>query len=214
MTAATSADASITHPKPVFIHISKNAGTSIIRSAGDTITSAGHQTADRWIARHGREQPLFAVIRNPFDRVLSEYSYRRGRYEGGEANPHLANLDRPFDAWVRSTFRDGEYRTRSFFDDSGVSFNEFNMVDDCLIWFQPQTRWIGDGGVRLVDELLRFEHLDDDWRAFCLRHGIDRRLGHANFSQRDRDYRAYYTDESREIVWEYYRVDFEAFGYT
>jgi hypothetical protein len=200
--------------KPVFIHISKNAGTSVVRTAGSAIRVAGHRTAASWIAGYGRSAPLFAVHRNPFDRVVSEYFYRRRRFLGGEKNPHLSNLGKSFDEWVISTFRDGEYRTRAYFEANSVPYNRANMIGDCLIWFLPQTRWIcGEEGAVLVDEILRYETLDEDWEQFAMKYGIGKALTHHNASNRERDYNAYYSPRSREVVQEYFASDFDAFGY-
>ena len=200
--------------KPVFIHVSKNAGKSIVATGGAHIISAGHRTASSWIEAKGSTHRLFAVVRNPFDRVVSEYFYRRHRYEGGESNPHLANLDKSFEGWTLATYRDGEYRTRSFFDATGVPYNDRNMIGDRLIWFLPQLEWLGDpeGGV-VVADLLRFETLEDDWTRFAERNGLPLELAHRNSSARSRDYRGYYTDETRAVVTEYYRQDLDAFGY-
>ncbi|MBT4523076.1 MAG: hypothetical protein HOC23_23990 [Halieaceae bacterium] len=201
--------------KPVFIHISKNAGYSILAAAGDKIISAGHRIAESWIAEHGRSAPTFAVIRNPFDRVLSEYCFRLHRFEGGETNAHLTNLDKPFDHWVRSTFRDGEFRTRSFFEATEIPYGARNMVGDCLIWFIPQTRWIGIGATEiLVDELLRYDHLEHDWLQFSNSYGIEGHLEHRNCSRRERDYRPHYSSESLKIVRNYYAEDFDAFDFV
>ncbi|GJL82579.1 MAG: hypothetical protein DHS20C01_22130 [marine bacterium B5-7] len=201
--------------KPVFVHISKNAGTSIRRTAGSAIKVAGHRTAASWVSQHGRSDPLFAVVRNPFDRVVSEYFYRHSRYLAGEKNPHLANLDKSFDEWVMSTYRDGEYRTLSFFKEHGVPYNAVNMIDDCLIWFLPQTLWLtGENGELLVDETLRYETLDDDWESFARKHGINEQLVRHNYSSRKRDYNTYYSKESRVVVREYFKSDFDAFDYA
>ncbi len=201
--------------KPVFIHISKNAGSSIIRTAGDAIIVAGHCTAARWIADNGRPGPLFAVVRNPFDRVVSDYFFRRRRVESGDRNPHLANLGKSFDEWVVATYRHGEFRSRAFFESRAIPYIEGNMVGDTLIWFLPQVRWIGGArGEILVDELLRYERLESDWRRFAAKHGIDARLTHDNASPRELDYRHYYSSRSRDVVRSYYREDLETFGYT
>ncbi len=201
--------------KPVFIHISKNAGTSIRASAGAAIRFAGHRTASSWVAEHGRDDLLFAVHRNPFDRVVSEYFYRRGRFLSGERNPHLANLDKSFPDWVISTYRDGEYRTRAFFECHGVPYNDFNMIGDCLIWFLPQTRWLSDDtGASLASETLRYETLEDDWKRFAKKHDIAARLVRRNVSRRERDYRRYYSTEARQVVETYFRSDFDAFDYA
>ncbi|MCR9137842.1 MAG: sulfotransferase family protein [Alphaproteobacteria bacterium] len=200
--------------KPVFVHINKNAGTSIIASAADHITVAGHQPAARWVASHGHASPIFAVIRNPYDRVFSEYHYRRGRYEAGEKNPHLAILDYPFDDWVIATYRDGLFRTRAFFDETGVRYEPLNMVDDTLIWFISQCRWLCDEtGQNLADDLLRFESLAFDWSRFSKKHGFDRALQQHNVSTTRPDSRQHYSPGARELIFEYYRDDFDAFGY-
>jgi len=201
--------------KPVFVHISKNAGTSIINTAGTSIRVAGHRTAEAWVAENGQGSPIFAVVRNPFDRVVSEYFYRRNRFLKGEKNPHLSNLEKPFDKWVVSTYQDGEYRSRHFFETHGVPYNGFNMIGDCLIWFLPQTLWINDkNGKPLVDDILRYETLSDDWNQFSKKHELHRALTQHNVSKRKRDYRPYYSPYSRDIVQTYFRADFEAFDYT
>ena len=64
----------LTAMKPVFIHVSKNGGTSIVESAGDQIVNAGHRTASSWLAEHGDDALLFAVVRHPYERVASEYT--------------------------------------------------------------------------------------------------------------------------------------------
>lgn len=200
--------------KPVFIHISKNAGTSLIASAGDQITVAGHQPARRWVQRHGRAAPLFAVVRDPYDRVVSEYSYRRRRLESGDPNAHLVDLDQPIDSWVRATFAEGVFRTQEFFDRSGVFYNEVNMVDGSLIWFVSQRRWLcDDGGELLVDQVLRFETLASDWAAYSSSLGIDAPLAHLNASPPPPDVIERFDRATRDIVFEHYRDDFDLFGY-
>lgn len=199
---------------PVFIHINNNAGTSIAAAAGHAVVAAGHRIAASWVDQHGRAAPLFAVIRNPYDRVLSEYHYRRRRFRSGDSNPHLANLDRPFEAWVRATYVEGEFRTRAFFESSGVPFRDGNMADDCLIWFVSQTRWFDAAdGERVVADVLRDERLDEDRAAFAAAHGIDANHGHRNSSGRAPDCWEYSTDDVRDIVRGQYADGLEAFDY-
>lgn len=205
--------------KPVFIHISKNAGSSIASSAAGRIINAGHRTAASWLRENGGDSGdghrLFAVIRNPFDRVVSEYFYRKRRHDAGDSDPHLANLDLSFEDWVLATFRDGAFRTRAFFEATGIAFNERNMIEDRLIWFVPQMEWLGDGqGRLLVTDLLRFENLKWDWSHYAEKHALNRGLARRNASPRGRDYRPHYSDEARELVARYYREDLEAFGYV
>ena len=200
--------------RPVFIHVSKNAGTSIVTSAGGRIINAGHRTAASWVAEHGSEAPLFSVVRHPYDRVLSEYHYRRRRWEGGEHNPHLTNLSLPFDEWAIATYEGNEYRTRSFFELNGVAYNAHNLVNDVAIWFISQVDWLSDSCQQLlVDDLLRFEHLADDWSTLSAKYELKNDLMHVNSSPRQLAAEQQLTPRIRELIYEYFRADFDRFGY-
>ncbi len=200
--------------KPVFIHISKNAGTSIVKSARKAIVVAGHRTAADWVSENGHDTSLFAIIRNPFDRVVSEYFYRKRRFDAGEKNAHLANLHNSFEEWVVATFHDGEFRTAEFFEQTGVFYNPKNMIGDTLIWFLPQIQWVGGlkGGI-LVDTLLRYEYLDRDWECFSKQYQIHRCLRYHNRSRRNKGYKQYYSAETRKIIEDYFQEDLETFNY-
>lgn len=201
--------------KPVFIHISKNAGTSIIASAGNHIVSAGHQTAAQWVHKNGSTAPIFCVIRNPYGRVYSEYRYRRKRYLSGEANPHLANLNRSFDDWVAATYRDGEYCTETFFHKTGVAFNKANMIGGRLIWFIPQTSWLQDENRKLLaTDTLRYETLSTDWDMFGRKFGFIVELKRLNTSTIGVEAASSrMKPETRDHIYKYFREDFEVFGY-
>ena len=205
----------LTAMKPVFIHVSKNGGTSIVESAGDQIVNAGHRTASSWLAEHGDDALLFAVVRHPYERVASEYAYRRHRLLGGEQNPHLNDAAESLPDWVVATLAEGRYRTSEFFERTGEPFNTSNMVDGNLIWFVPQTRWLGDDdGHLLVDEILRFERIDADWARFCERHGIDAPLRHRNASPGSVAARDGLGNRVKQIIHDHYRSDFEAFDFA
>lgn len=199
---------------PVFIHINKTAGSSVVRAAGDRIVDAGHRTASMWVAQHGRPTSMFSVVRHPYDRVRSEYNYRRRRYLAGEDNPHLANLHLDVDEWVEATFERDEFRTQEFFERSGVPFNSANAVDGVLIWFLPQFVWLTDStGSILPDDVLRFERLADEWLTWSRVHGIEGGLPHVNRSSDTPGAAGRLGRRAREIVARHHRADFEVFGY-
>ena len=126
----------------------------------------------------------FAFVRNPWDRVVSLFSYlrmirlhRRSRNRG--PNPLL----RDFDEFVRA-ITDPDYPWLHK-PPGGLSF----------YYALPQDRWL-DG----LDFVGRFEHLERDWHAICEILGIPRiQLPHHNPSTHDH-YRTYYNDERRELV--------------
>lgn len=202
--------------KPIFIHISKNAGSSIVHSAGAQIDNASHITAYRWISIHGEHPNLFAVIRNPFDRVVSEYFFRRKRYENHEKNPHLANLHLGFNDWLIDTFERGSFCTKEFFNGSGVPYNSANMVNGRLIWFITQCEWLNEPTQNqpLVKHLLRFENLDLDWRNFSSKYpNLPRTLQVVNRSRDNNDYRKHYTNTSKRIIERLFEDDLNKYNY-
>jgi hypothetical protein len=72
---------------------------------------------------------------------------------------------------------------------------------------------LGDDGELLVDFVGRFETLEQDFTAVCRRIGVDCSLEHRNASTH-RDYRDYYTPETKRLVAEAYARDIELFGYS
>ena len=65
--------------KFIFIHVPKNAGTSIHKSVG--LDKSIHVTLKQYIKLLGKEQYesmfSFAFVRNPFSRFISLYNYAR-----------------------------------------------------------------------------------------------------------------------------------------
>jgi hypothetical protein len=69
-----------------------------------------------------------------------------------------------------------------------------------------------DDGNVIVDFVGRFENLERDFQTICSSIGIDPELPHLNRTSH-RNYRCYYTDETKEIVRGWARKDIEMFGY-
>lgn len=127
----------------------------------------------------------FAFVRNPWDTMVSLYSYIRAR---PDHHRHcivrkLAN----FEAFVDYELRRGIARQVDFLTD--------------------------ESGSLLVDFVGRFEHLNDDFAGVCDRLGIRQRLDRANAS-RHADYRSFYSDRAIEQVAEYFAADIQRFGYS
>ena len=176
----------------VFIHINKTAGTSIERALGLRFE---HKTALEKRAELGAAQWAkrfcFAFVRNPWDRVASLYHYRVQTNNTG-----LGDHPIPFKTWVRLTFRDND----------PAYYNSPKML-------MPQWHWITDEqGQVLVDFVGRFENLEEDFNIVCARINRRVRLPHLKSSNRG-FYRAYYDDETIEIVRDWFAVDVEEFAY-
>jgi hypothetical protein len=177
----------------IFIHINKTGGTSIEKALGVPLD---HKTAievrDIIGPRRWNERFSFAFVRNPWDKVVSHYSYRIATNQTGMGENTIA-----FDDWVRLAYRD---RDPEYFDKPKM--------------FLPQYEWVADeNGQVIVDFIGRFERINEDFATVAQKLGRQLSLPHVKSSKRT-DYREYYTDESAEIILEYFMRDIEYFGYA
>ena len=178
----------------IFIHINKTAGTSIGNAIGLPIKH--HQSAREVIARIGRDKwdkaYKFTLVRNPWDKVVSHYEYRRKRNK-----TDLATQDISFAEWVKKTY--GPEKDPFYYNNPKA--------------FQPQVEWLKDDeGNISIDFVGKFESINEDFEQIKKAIGLDAELPHLNASRRA-DYRSYYDDETREIVAQWFREDIEAFNY-
>lgn len=133
-----------------------------------------------------RFRPLFkfAVVRNPWDRLISSYF-----------SPHRGNS-----TWNREGFI-------ALVSDSPsmVSFLDSRNLPSLVHTFiHPRVD---------VDFVIRFENLQGDFDFVCDRLEIPREpLPHRNQSSRQ-PYQDYYDDELRDFVGQHYADDIAAFGY-
>ena len=128
----------------------------------------------------------FAFVRNPWDWQVSNYFYAL-QTKAHSQHAVLHELG-SFDAYIRYQYEQKAPSQSSFLNDKS--------------------------GNRLVNNVGRFEHLAEDFQAICDEIGIEASLPHLNASKRQRDWRSYYTDETRALVEDLFRCDIEAFGYS
>ena len=175
----------------VFVHINKTGGTSVSRALG---LRRRHRTARELQLEYGElwtKKFRFSIVRNPWDRVVSHYHYRVKTNESGLADEQLAFRD-----WVILAYQENNPK-----------------YCDKPKQFGAQWNWlIDESGNCIVDYIMRFENLEEDFNALCRR--INRRasLPHLNSSDHA-DYRSYFDDETKEIIAGRFKVDLEKFGY-
>jgi hypothetical protein len=183
----------------IFVHIPKCAGMSITKALYGNL-AGGHTTFDRYLlifsSKEIRSYFKFTIVRNPWDRLVSAYHFLQG---GG-----FDEKDRQFAKSELEHFS---------------SFDEFvrNWVDSASIWkcnhFRPQYHYFLDQFRRVpLDFVGRFENLQADFEYICDRLGVQATLPNVNAS-RHRDYRGYYTPETRKIVASVYATDIDLLGY-
>lgn len=206
----------------LFVHIAKTGGTSV-RAALQGLRwrdpwylpmflcsrmshLAGHRIATK-LPRHAKivaakellpkeffdQLFKFAFVRNPWDLQVSSFHHirrERPQYLGGHED--FAGFLR----WKLDPERPYQYH-----------------VDTSI---ERQTDYLIDlHGTVVVDFIGRYERLGDDFAAACKRIGIaPRALPHERrATDRKKDYRSYYTDETAELVARHFARDVELLGY-
>jgi hypothetical protein len=177
----------------IFIHINKTAGTSIGKAIGLPVKD--HLTAKEVIARVGQDKwnkaYKFTLVRNPWDKAVSLYEYRRKK-----DRTEIASRSISFSDWVKMTY--GEEKNPAY----------YNVKS-----FQPQVDWLKDNEGKLsIDFVGKFESINEDFDHIKHAIGLDAELPFLNASKR-RGYRSYYDNESRDIVGKWFQEDIEVFAY-
>lgn len=190
--------------RAIWIHIPKNAGTSICDALG--FDNIGHQPIVRYAAQDQaatRNYFKFAIARNPWDRLHSSFTYLR-RHPMGATYPdgiftdrHLREFD-SFESFVHALADDRE---------------KARLLE--YTHFLPQTFWLTlPGQTKLcVDHVGRFEDLAESFGTLAARFGYTGALPELNRGEKQ-DWRVLYTSGMRDIVAEIYAADIAAFGYT
>ncbi|MDB6167639.1 MAG: hypothetical protein JWM88_503 [Verrucomicrobia bacterium] len=198
----------ISHPhRCLYVHIPKTAGNSVNRAFG--IGWENHKDLQRYAGELPPQTYAgyykFAIVRNPWDRLFSDYNYQCKKSRDSKLFLYDdAGARRTFPQWVRAALSNPHrYRPDAWGGD----------VSPRLHRWSPQVDWITVNGRIEVDGVLRLENLRTGFRQLCRTLKIpalrlprrNRRL-HCHYSW-------YYDDVTRDLVAAYYARDIAAFGY-
>lgn len=136
----------------------------------------------------------FAIVRNPWDLQVS--SYYHIRRERPHVMAHINNFEQ-FINWKLDTERPYQFHV-----DTSIEQQSDYLVDL--------------HGELLTDYIGRYENLNDDFQAICEQIGIKAPvLPHRRkATDRDRDYRSYYSDALTDKVAAYFQQDIKLLGYS
>jgi hypothetical protein len=187
----------------VFIHVPKAAGTSIAETVfGRFVGHFGVVDVLAACPPDVQALPRFSVVRNPWDRVVSAWTFARaGSGLGGSTTVRIH---------AARQYRVPAFERFDTFVSEWLAVRDVERLDGV---FRPQSAYVTDAtGELRLDHLGRLEQLAETeaWLSSVLGRKIE--FGRANTSSHEH-YRSYYTSETRRKVGEIYARDIALFGY-
>ena len=179
--------------KLIFIHIPKNAGTSIENLFGGDNTGFHHDDInvikEKFPEKYNTYRK-FTVIRNPYDRMVSWYFY----YNIPNLINHLSKFkDHNFDInllnftnWVKNP-----------------TVYNISFIDDPK-YLKPQNEWIDE-----TVEIIKFENLNEELNNF-----FNKKINLPNNNKsKHKHYLEYYNKDTLDFIYNKYKEDFEKYNY-
>ena len=187
----------------LFIHVPKAAGTSINQALYGRFM--GHPRAsdvEQWGSESLRRLPRFAVVRNPWSRLVSAYRFAKRGTGIGVVSAGMRDPEQ---------YRVAEFGSFERFVQEWLLARDVTRLDGV---FRPQHLYLSDRrGRTIVDHVGRFENLGSTYdfieRAIATR--VEAEV--TNWSGESVDYRDMYNAETRRLVGTIYREDIARFGY-
>lgn len=199
--------------KFIFVHIPKNAGTSVYSALG--MQKSFHFTLNEYqqiLRRNYSKYFTFCFVRNPFERFVSLYNYARMEesYYHSSINPEKAKFGK---------HQDYDLLKNASIDEAVDYLMEGKLKswDGGKQWL-PQYKWIvNDENEITVDYIGRLENIILDFRnlSSILKLNLDIAVKHLNKSSSERiNYRKLISNQARAKLEEYYKIDLQLFGYS
>lgn len=191
----------INHEKKlIFVHIPKNAGTSIIKAMGveniymdKSIEEYKEHYKDYW-----DNYTKFAVVRDPIDRFISAYKFARMNESG----------------WFSATGEEGLEKHHHYELCNSIDINQYvdyvyHNPEKLNRWIVPQSWIITDQEGKIeIDYFVRYENLLEDLNKI----GIDKieRLNSSKIDDKNCIQLSFSSKQKLKII---YNIDYKNFNY-
>ena len=191
----------INHEKKlIFVHIPKNAGTSIIKAMGaeniffdKTLEEYKEHYREYW-----DKYKKFTVVRDPIDRFISAYKFARMRESSWFSATGEEGLEKHTHHEICNKFDINEY-VKFIYDK-----REYNR------WIIPQTVFISNIENEIeIDYIIRYENLSEGLKKI----GIDN-IQKLNSSKIDDTSLISLTKKSKNMLHRIYYSDYQNFSYN
>jgi hypothetical protein len=192
----------INHEKKlIFIHIPKNAGTSVIKAMGVENIYMDKKIDDykEYYKDYWNDYTKFTVVRDPIDRFISAYKFARMKESG----------------WFSATGEEGLEKHHHYDICNEMNINEYvsylyKNPKEFSRWTIPQTFIIENQDKKIeIDYFVRYENLLEDLKKI----GINK-IEKLNSSKIDSKKSINLNRQSKLKLYEIYDVDYQNFNYV
>ena len=184
----------------IFIHIPKNAGTSVIKAMGveNMYMDKTIEEYKEYYSEYWDKYKKFTVIRDPIDRFISAYKFARMKESGWFSATGEEGLEKHTHYELCNKMDINEYT--SYLYKNSKEFNRWNI---------PQTFIILNKSNEIeIDYYVRFENLQEDLSKISIEN-----IQKLNSSKIEDDKVIQLTKKSKMKLYEIYDIDYENFNY-
>lgn len=180
----------------LFCHIPKTGGISILKTLGSD--SRGHASLKNFQPTLINTYYKVAFVRNPYDRLVSCFFYLQ--------NGINIRDRKDYEKYLKKYSGDFKLFIKEGLKESGIMQNQQH--------FKKQVFYLRDSYERInIDFLGKFEIIYQDFQRLCIMaHHKKIELKHENKGDHEY-YSTYYDHETKNIVYDLYKEDFDILGY-
>tara|TARA_Y100000015_G_scaffold27429_1_gene26580 strand:+ start:581 stop:1189 length:609 start_codon:yes stop_codon:yes gene_type:complete len=184
----------------IFIHIPKNAGTSVIKAMGveNMYMDKTIEEYKEYYSEYWDKYKKFTVIRDPIDRFISAYKFARMKESGWFSATGEEGLEKHTHYELCNKMDINEYT--SYLYKNSKEFNRWNI---------PQTFIILNKSNEIeIDYYVRFENLQEDLSKISIEN-----IQKLNSSKIEDDKVIQLSKNSKMKLYEIYNIDYKNFNY-
>ena len=152
-----------------------------------------HEKIDTYTIKNIENIFKFTFVRNPYDRTVSAFFFLKQIWQSKKHRKELIiKNDETFEDFIINKF-----------SVQGTGIN---------LHFLPQHRFVTINNIMFIDFIGKFENLTNDWKYVASKINANPNLPHINKSNH-KNYKDYYTEETKQIVAKIYEKDIKLFNY-